>query len=94
MNYKKLVEQVGKEGQIKKSMEELIELLELLIKTQTKEVYFPQKILENLVMQEIAHVYMVLRSLRIVFNVEDKDIIKEIKHKEIKLINKYSQIEK
>jgi len=93
MNYKKLVEQVGKEGQIKKSMEELIELLELLIKTQTKEVYFPQKILENLVMQEIAHVYMVLRSLRIVFNVEDKDIIKEIKHKETKLINKYSQIE-
>jgi len=94
MNYKKLVKQVGKEDQIKKSMEELIELLELLIKTQTKVVYFPQKILENLVMQEIAHVYMVLRSLRIVFNINDKDIIKEIKHKEIKLINKYSQIEK
>jgi uncharacterized protein YehS (DUF1456 family) len=94
MNYKKLVEQVKKEGQIKKSMEELIELLELLIKTQTKEVYFPQKILENLVMQEIAHVYMVLRSLRIVFNIKDKDIIKEIKHKETKLINKYPHIEK
>jgi uncharacterized protein YehS (DUF1456 family) len=94
MNYKKLVEQVGKEGQIKKSMEELIELLELLIKTQTKVVYFPQKILENLVMQEIAHVYMVIRSLRIVFNIKDEDIIKEIKHKETKLINKYSQIEK
>lgn len=94
MNYKKLVEQVGKEDQIKKSMEELIELLELLIKTQTKEVYFPQKILENLIMQEIAHVYMVLRSLRIVFNIKDKDIIKEIKHKETKLINKYPHIEK
>ena len=92
MNYKKLVEQVGKEGQIKKSMEELIELLELLIKTQTKEVYFPQKILKNLVMQEIAHVYMVIRSLRIVFNIEDKDIIKEIKHKETTLINKYPHI--
>jgi uncharacterized protein YehS (DUF1456 family) len=75
-------------------MEELIELLELLIKTQTKEVYFPQKILEHLVMKEIAHVYMILRSLRIVFNVKNEDIIKEIKHKEIKLINKYSQIEK
>jgi uncharacterized protein YehS (DUF1456 family) len=94
MNYKKLVEQVGKEGQIKKSMEELIELLELLIKTQTKEVYFPQKILENLVMKEIAHVYMVLRSLRIVFNIKDEDIIKEIKHKENKLINKYPEIKR
>jgi uncharacterized protein YehS (DUF1456 family) len=92
MDYKKLVEQVGKEGQIKKSMEEFIELLELLIKTQTKEVYFPQKILENLVMQEIAHVYMVIRSLRIVFNIKDEDIIKEIKHKEIKLINKYPEV--
>lgn len=75
---------MGKDTQIKKAVEELIELAEVLIKIETKDIYNIEDIIK-----ETAHVEMVLKSIKIAFKIRDKDIIKEIKHKENLLKAKY-----
>lgn len=93
MNYKKLVEIIGSDGQIKKTLEEILELAGNLIKTQTKEFTEEEriKIIKDITM-ETAHVQMVLKSLKIVFNMNESDINKEIHKKENILIKKYPQL--
>lgn len=93
MNYKKLVEIIGSDGQIKKTLEEILELAGNLIKTQTKEFTEEEriKIIKDIIM-ETAHVQMVLKSLKIVFNMKESDINKEIHKKENILIKKYPQL--
>ena len=84
MDYAKLVKFMGKNTQIKKAVEELIELAEALIKIETKGIYNIEDIIK-----EMAHVEMVLRSVKIVFKIRKKDILQEIKHKENLLMAKY-----
>lgn len=79
-----MVDFIGENAQIDKTIEEILELAEVIMKVKTKDIIDLQHI-----MQEIAHVYMVLRSLKIVFKIRDKDIAKEIKHKENLLMAKY-----
>lgn len=87
MNYKKLVEIMGHEKQLDKCLEEVIEFLEVLIKLKTKNKFNKNKMIE-----EMAHVYMVFRSLKIMFNISENDIQNEILWKERLLMNRYPEL--
>ena len=84
--YSKLVNKNGAKVQINKCTEELVELLEVLIKSQTKPNDLPIEKLREKVITEMSHVIMTFESLKIVFNISEEDIEKEILLK-IKLLN-------
>jgi hypothetical protein len=83
--YSRLVNKNGAKVQIDKCTEELVELLEVLIKSQTKNDLPIEKLREK-VITEMSHVLMTFESLKIVFNISEEDIEKEILLK-IKLLN-------
>jgi hypothetical protein len=84
--YSRLVNKNGAKVQIDKCTEELVELLEVLIKSQTKPNDLPIEKLRERVITEMSHVLMTFESLKIVFNISEEDIEKEILLK-IKLLN-------
>lgn len=84
--YSKLVNKNGAKVQINKCTEELVELLEVLIKSQTKPNDLSIEKLREKVITEMSHVIMTFESLKIVFNISEEDIEKEILLK-IKLLN-------
>ena len=84
--YSKLVRKNGAKVQIDKCTEELVELLDVLIKSQTKPGELSIEKLRERVVTEISHVLMTFESLKIVFNISKEDIEKEILLK-IKLLN-------
>jgi len=84
--YSKLVNKNGAKVQIDKCTEELVELLEVLIKSQTKPNDLSIEKLREKVITEMSHVIMTFESLKIVFNISEEDIEREILLK-IKLLN-------
>ena len=84
--YSKLVNKNGAKVQIEKCTEELVELLEVLIKSQTKPNDLSIEKLREKVITEMSHVIMTFESLKIVFNISEEDIEREILLK-IKLLN-------
>jgi len=84
--YSKLVNKNGAKVQIDKCTEELVELLEVLIKSQTKPNDLSIEKLRERVITEMSHTLMTFESLKIVFNISEEDIEKEILLK-IKLLN-------
>jgi hypothetical protein len=84
--YSKLVRKNGSRVQINKCTEELVELLDVLIKSQTKPGELSIEKLKEKVVTEMSHVLMTFESLKIVFNISEEDIEKEIELKK-KLLN-------
>ena len=76
--YSKLVNKNGAKVQIDKCTEELVELLEVLIKSQTKPNDLSIEKLREKVITEMSHVIMTFESLKIVFNISEEDIEREI----------------
>lgn len=89
--YDNLIGFFGNEYQIKKSLEEISELMILLTKSLTKTEIDP-KLLQKEITTEMAHVLMTFESLKIAFKINENDLKNEIKFKKNILMDKYPNL--
>lgn len=86
--YDKIIKKFGEEKQIVVAIEELSELQKALCK------YLRNKELTYNLLEEIADVTIMLEQLKIIFDIDDKQVVEEIYKKELRIEERYLKGEK